>query len=177
MTKKPLYMVLARTIAWQPPVESEYVTRKDERLNELLDMLPSGGGWDLGTSLAEGSGPEKIMLYGEWHHINDGMYDGWTEHTIVVTPSLQYGFKLRITGVNRNDIKDVIADEFHEVLSMPVWEYDYALEGGFVVEDREGEPLSVAFDKTAMVWKVWRWEGGRHEWIVKHDGGGNTEVK
>jgi hypothetical protein len=49
-----------------------------------------------------------------------GMYDGWTEHTVVVTPSLAFGINIRITGRNRNDIKDYLHDVFHEALTKGV---------------------------------------------------------
>ena len=47
-----------------------------------------------------------------------GGYDGWTEHKIIVTPSLVYGFELRVTGKDRNDIKDYIAEVMHGALSV-----------------------------------------------------------
>jgi len=40
----------------------------------------------------------------------NGYYDGWTDHVIHVTPSLTQGFSLRITGTNRNGIKDYLVD-------------------------------------------------------------------
>ena len=43
----------------------------------------------------------------------NGMYDGWTEHKIVITPDLLHGFNLSIGGRNRNEIKDYL----HEVYS------------------------------------------------------------
>ena len=47
-----------------------------------------------------------------------GYYDGWTEHDVIVTPSLRSpGFSLRITGRNRRDIKEYIADAFHDALA------------------------------------------------------------
>ena len=44
-----------------------------------------------------------------------GFYDGWTEHKVIVTPSFA-GIDLRITGRNRNDIKDHIHDCFSSIL-------------------------------------------------------------
>jgi hypothetical protein len=45
-----------------------------------------------------------------------GGYDGWTEHTITVTPSFR-GFDLTISGRDRNDIKDYLHQTFDHVLS------------------------------------------------------------
>jgi hypothetical protein len=40
-----------------------------------------------------------------------------TEHKVIATPSFQGGFNLRITGRNRNDIKEYIAEEFYYLLA------------------------------------------------------------
>lgn len=154
MKKVPLYVALARTIAWNPPEGTEWWERKEERLEKLMDEMPSGSGWDLGTKLATSS-PQRIVLFGEFHHMVEGGYDGWTDHEIHVTASMTSGFDLRITGRNRNDIKDYLHDLFHEALSMPVWEHDYDEHGGFVVEDREGEPIEVVWEKASGIWRVY----------------------
>lgn len=45
--------------------------------------------------------------------MNDGgFYDGWTEHTVTVTPALHGDFHLRISGRNRNDIKEMMYQDF-----------------------------------------------------------------
>ena len=158
MKKIPLYVALARTIAWDPPEGTEWIEKKQERLKQLLDELPSGSGWDCGTKLGESTG-ERIVLFGSFHHMDEnGFYDGCTEHGIHVTPSLRWGFELRISGRDRNDIKDYLHDLFHEALSMKVWEYDYATHGGFVVEDREGEPIEVVWNKASTVWDVYGYD-------------------
>jgi hypothetical protein len=41
-----------------------------------------------------------------------GYYDGWTEHQVIITPSLQHGFDVRVTGQDRNEIKDYLAELF-----------------------------------------------------------------
>ena len=41
-----------------------------------------------------------------------------TEHKIIVTPRLVYGFELRVTGNDRDDIKDYIAEVMHDALSV-----------------------------------------------------------
>ena len=89
-----------------------------------MDDLPSGSGWDCGTKLDyEKSNPDKLVFYGSYHHMNEnGMYDGWTEHTIIVTPSLAFGFDVKITGRDRNDIKDYLGEMFQHALSEPVKE-------------------------------------------------------
>ncbi len=83
------------------------------------DRLPRGAGLDKGTEIdIVASTPERIVLTTSFHHMDqDGGYNGWTDHEIIVTPSLGFGFNLRITGYNRNDIKPYLQDLFQETLS------------------------------------------------------------
>ena len=124
MTKRPLYQVLAGKVAWNPPA-GLFTQQRAEEIKRLLDELPSGSGWDMGTKLdGPASSAEKLVLYGEFHHMNDGgYYDGWTDHQIIVTPSLQSGFKLRITGRDRNQIKDYLYEMFDFALRQETEEY------------------------------------------------------
>jgi hypothetical protein len=85
-------------------------------------MLPHGAGFDAGTSLDESqSHADKVIFHTSFHHMNDaGYYDGWTEHTVTVTPSLIHGINLRVSGRNRNEIKDHIAESFDYILRSDV---------------------------------------------------------
>lgn len=122
---KPLYQVLAGKVAWQPPPGTRFVGQRRLEIKRLVDMLPSGSGWDCGTSIDfDKSRADRLVLYGEYHHMNDGgMYDGWTDHQIIVTPSLTNGFELRVTGQDRNDVKDYLHEMFDAALREPVDEY------------------------------------------------------
>lgn len=88
------------------------------RLVELEKELPSGCGFDLGTSIViNDCKSNKIVLHTSYHHKNDiGYYDGWTYHDIIVTPSF-YDIELRITGKDKNNIKDYIHDTFYSSLT------------------------------------------------------------
>jgi hypothetical protein len=92
-----------------------------EYIDKLSEIMPSGSGFDSGTKLdLDASHAEKLVFTTAFHHMNDcGMYDGWTDHTITVTPSFT-GFSLRISGRNRNNIKEYIGDMFHEALSQEI---------------------------------------------------------
>lgn len=99
---------------------SEWEKRHTDTLDRLaVRFLPSGSGFDAGSSLLfDESTPERLVFATSFHHMNDaGMYDGWTKHKVVVTPSLAFGFKLRVTGRDRNDIKNYIAECFQHDLS------------------------------------------------------------
>ena len=83
------------------------------------EFLPSGSGFDSASyiDLAE-SKPNRLVFSTSYHHMNDGgFYDGWSEHNVIVTPSLTCGFDLRITGRDRREIKDYIAECFESALS------------------------------------------------------------
>jgi hypothetical protein len=104
---------------------SEWIEIHTRTLRSLAYIhLPSGSGFDNGPAhldLAR-SGPDRLVFTGaDFHHMDEnGMYDGWTEHTVVVTPSLAHGFTVRVTGRDRNEIKSYIADTFHAALSARV---------------------------------------------------------
>jgi hypothetical protein len=51
---------------------------------------------------------------------DNGMYDGWTTHQVIVTPSLAFGFTLKITGRDRNQIKDYLSETYHYALEQHI---------------------------------------------------------
>ncbi len=102
------------------PRNVEWFDKHEARLNELVaEFLPHGSGFDNGTTLdLDKSTSEKLIFYTSFHHMDEnGGYDGWTDHSIIVTASLVYGFNLRVTGRDRNDIKDYIATRFNDALT------------------------------------------------------------
>jgi len=63
------------------------------------------------------------VIQADFHHMNgNGFYTGWTEHTVVITPSLAFGFEVKVAGQNQNLIKDYIADVFIQAL---MHEFDF----------------------------------------------------
>lgn len=86
------------------------------------NQLPHGSGFDSGTKFDfDASKPDRLVFHADYHHMNDGgYYDGWTEHQVIVTPSLAHGFNLRITGRDRRNIKEYIAETFNYALSVEV---------------------------------------------------------
>jgi hypothetical protein len=81
------------------------------------EYLPHGSGLDgmVCVDLTR-SKSNKIFIDVEYHHMNEvGMYDGWTNHSIVVTPTF-FGVDIRVTGKDRNSIKEYLADLFHSAL-------------------------------------------------------------
>lgn len=88
-----------------------------EGLETLCDSLPSGSGLDNGSRIdMEESRPERLVFQTAFHHIDEnGCYDVWSEHSVIVTPSLAFGVQIRVTGRDRNDIKDYIRDCFSDI--------------------------------------------------------------
>ncbi len=98
----------------------EWLIRHNSRLDHIeRNYLPSGSGVDSGTKIdREKSRENRIVLTTAFHHMNEqGCYDGWTEHDIIITPDLFCDFSVRVTGRNRNDIKDYLGGVFSSDLS------------------------------------------------------------
>ena len=116
------YQAIAQTyqalLNCQERANREWEQRHQDLLEDLLAGLPKGSGIDVGPDFNYGtSTPEKLVFDMQYHHMNDaGMYDGWTAHRIIVKPSLVYGIDLKISGRDRNQIKDYLADVFHVAL-------------------------------------------------------------
>lgn len=123
-----LYRVIARTIEARDNCEAsgnhEWLAKWTSFLVDLMEHLPSGSGFDCGTKLDDSSTTNKLVFTTACHHMNDaGMYDGWTNHTVTVRPSLGHGFTLSISGKDRNGIKELMHEYFHNDLSNEVPSY------------------------------------------------------
>lgn len=94
-------------------------TEKCETMRKDLEkfvetVFPHGSGFDYGTKIAQATS-KKIVLETEYHHMNDCGYTNWTHHKIILTPAFN-SYNMRVTGRNQNEIKDIIADMFTEIL-------------------------------------------------------------
>lgn len=98
ITTKPLFRRLAATLQairnCKDSGNHEWLVRHEAALKRLQDILPSGTAIDRDACTAA-----KLVLYAG--------YDGWNQHTIIVTPSFD-GIDIRITGGDRSDIKDAL---------------------------------------------------------------------
>jgi hypothetical protein len=115
---------IANTLQWKANLEGKAMGQWNEpcetRMARLIDELPSGSGWDNGTTLGDDSTPSRIIFTGSYHHMNEnGFYDGWTDHRIIVTPTFE-GFDIRITGRDRNQIKEYLQQSFEYALSRTI---------------------------------------------------------
>lgn len=99
---------------------NEWAGEHTERLEQIVkECFPSGSGFDNGTRLdLDRSNCDRLIFHTAFHHMSDsGYYDGWTEHTVAVTADLAFGFRLRVSGKNRNQIKEYIHEAFNAALS------------------------------------------------------------
>jgi hypothetical protein len=120
----PIYKRIAMLLAWQARIcgNTVYECQPSAELRQIMkDFAPSGSGIDCGTTLASDSTAQKLIFDVSFHHMDKmGGYDGWTEHKVIVTPSLAMDYDLRITGKNRNDIKTYLYDVYSGFLSQQI---------------------------------------------------------
>ncbi len=117
-----LYQAIARTLQAlrnsQNVLNVAWAERHAEDLKKFVAMLPDGSGFDRGTQLDQSkSTADKLVFNTAFHHMDaHGGYAGWTEHTVTVRACLQFDFYVTVSGRNRNDIKEYIADAFNSAL-------------------------------------------------------------
>lgn len=91
---------------------------KEAELDKIMKNAPSGSGFDKGTELDDSSSSNKLIFNTAFHHMDEnGYYDGWTDHKVIITPSFINSFDMRISGRNRNNIKEYISDLFNDWLT------------------------------------------------------------
>lgn len=130
MAQIPLYQAIARKIEAMRNCNAsgngEWFTRHHDAIDNLVrDHLPSGSGFDTGTQFDAcdhvDNRRDRLIFTTAFHHMDEsGGYVGSSHHSVIVTPSLSRGFDLRVTGRNRNAIKEYIGDTFHAALSAMV---------------------------------------------------------
>lgn len=97
----------------------EWKVKHSSTIDELCKNLPHGSGLDAGCSFDfENSKPDKLIFLTSFHHLDEnGMYSGWTYHKIIIVPSLAFGYEIKITGKDRNQIKDYLGQLFAEIFT------------------------------------------------------------
>lgn len=130
MTKVHLYMAIARSLgAMENCLKTNnthwHVRHEQDAIDLVRAHMPHGSGIDNSTKIdLERSDPNRLVFSFGYHHMNEaGMYDGWTDHEAIVTPCLSFGFSLRITGRDKNQIKDYLHYVFQTALETDVDEY------------------------------------------------------
>lgn len=109
---------VARTMK-NPDALHSAVDYQTQMMDTLTKLAPSGSGFDRGTQFnVTRSGDTRLVFNTAFHHMNEhGYYDGWTEHEVIVTPVLSIsGISVRVTGKDKNNIKEYIHDTFYNWL-------------------------------------------------------------
>ena len=99
---------------------TEWFTKHSETLEWLAsEYLPHGSGIDSGVSIdLEKSKPGRIVFHFGFHHMNqNGFYEGWEYYSLIIRPDFVSGFNMRITGRDRNNIKELLYEEFSHSLN------------------------------------------------------------
>jgi hypothetical protein len=129
MKTRPLYQHFASALnALSNCIASkntDWQSRHESALESLAkEFMPSGSGIDCGTKLdidASLRDPSRLVFTFSFHHMDEsGGYDGWTEHKLIVRPSLVFGIDLKITGRDRNGIKEYLHDVFSSALDQDI---------------------------------------------------------
>ena len=131
-SRTPLYRELASLLAARDNClksdnsdSTEWLDKHTASMEYMAEnYMPSGAGIDCGTKLdLVASKPNRLVFTFSFHHMNDNsMLYRWTEHTLIVTPSLTSGIDLRITGRDRNQVKDYLYETYHWALTQEVWQ-------------------------------------------------------
>ena len=101
----------------------EFADIHEDSIIELVsEYMPSGSGIDSGVSFCfEKSDGEHLVFNFVYHHMNEnGFYTGWTNHVAHVTPSLTNDYYIRITGVDKNSVKEYFYQIFSDALETEI---------------------------------------------------------
>lgn len=114
-----VYQALAQAIEGRSDAKWADIMRG--KIYNIMKGAPSGSGIDNGTAFIPGECNKKqLVFYVEYHHMDEyGGYDGWSYHRVIVTHDLT-GLNIRITGKNRNGIKDYLSDLYYQWLTKEV---------------------------------------------------------
>jgi hypothetical protein len=116
------YQTLARAIGARERCIMSNNTEWRDKWTALIDALvkefPHGSGFDDGTKIDLNRSDDNCLMFDTafWHMNENGVYDGWTGHCVIVRANLAMGYTLKITGSNRNSIKEMIAECFANIL-------------------------------------------------------------
>ena len=100
-------------------ITQEWKDNHENSIEEICKALPHGSGIDGKCEIQlENCTRDKIVFFVEFHHMDEnGFYSGWSEHNITLTPSFLFGYDMKISGKDRNGIKDYLHQTFSEVFT------------------------------------------------------------
>ena len=122
MEKVPLIVKIYRTIqAMNNCLKSgntEWFHKHEDTLDSLSKYLPSGSGLNYACSInIDESDENKIVIDFLYSHCNEfGWTVGYTAHKLICKPTFD-GLDLRITGKDKNGVKEYLYDIFDSCLN------------------------------------------------------------
>ena len=125
---------------------SDDVSGPEDAIQALEDFLPHGSGFDNGTSVdMDRSSRKRVVLNTSYHHMTEaGFYDGWTDHDVILKPVFgPCKYDMRITGRDRNQVKDYIGDTFADLLDLAIVASWDDAEKTMVYEIERGETMNI----------------------------------
>ena len=95
----------------------------DKAEESMLEHFPSGSGFDDTAILNSKSTKDKLIINFGYHCMNEnGYYDGWLNLAVIITPSLSWGYNLKINWHGyRNKYKYLLNEYLWDTI-------DYALQ-------------------------------------------------
>jgi len=95
---------------------AEWQAKHEHTLRQFVrETAPCGQTWySTGLNIKKSS-TTQLVFRGAFRH-----EDRWTEHTITVKPNFGLGFTFKISGLNKNDVKDCLKEMFTNWLSSEV---------------------------------------------------------
>ena len=125
-----LYQKIARVVSQK----NKSLNEIEKELTLLKELLPYGGGIESGCVISLESTKKRIVIITNYWHPNYS--DEWTNHQVVITPSFVGEINLRITGKNKDNVKEYLQDIFREALMK---EYEVFKKGWDVKDSSEIE--------------------------------------
>jgi hypothetical protein len=93
--------------------------RHRETISQIeANDLPSGSGINSVCEIdLSNTTKDKVIIKTSFHHMDEhGGYDGWTEHNVTIRPQFN-GIDIKISGKDKNGVKEYLAELFNEVLT------------------------------------------------------------
>jgi len=93
--------------------------RHRETISQIeANDLPSGSGINSGCEIdLSNTTKDKVIIKTSFHHMDEhGGYDEWTEHNVTIRPQFN-GIDIKISGKDKNGVKEYLAELFNEVLT------------------------------------------------------------
>ena len=90
---------------------AEWGAKHAEAIDWLCaNRLPSGSGFDAGITLDRtATKPDRLVFVAPFHRMDDaGYYREWIKYRVTVTPSLAFGFTLRVSGPDRAGLRGYV---------------------------------------------------------------------